>query len=113
MPHVARSCSSSGSWERCRQESSHTGRRVPYGERDRTIRAFDGSWIPSTGRLTQLIYDADGDGRFDTWAYMDGDRLLRMETDADGDGLIDRWEYYDAAGTLMRVERRTLHNGLP
>jgi hypothetical protein len=51
----------------------------------------------TTGRLEQLISDRDGDGTPDTWAFMDGTRLLRIEIDRDGDGAADRWEFYEAA----------------
>jgi hypothetical protein len=47
-----------------------------------------------TGRLTRLLYDGDGDGKVDTWAYMNGTRIVRAEVDENGDGTVDRWEYY-------------------
>src|SRR6476469_6440508 len=53
---------------------------------------------PDTGRLQQLRYDSDGNGKVDTVSYMDGARVLRIEIDKDEDGKVDRWEYYDAAG---------------
>jgi hypothetical protein len=85
----------------------------PYGELDRddprVIRIVD----PATGRLRLLIYDADGDGRFETRSYMDGERLLRIEIDEDGHGLVDRWEYYAPDGTLERVASSSRHNGQP
>src|SRR5262249_16596029 len=36
-----------------------------------------------TGRLTLLKYDSNGDGRVDTWSYMDGARVVRIEIDKD------------------------------
>jgi hypothetical protein len=85
----------------------------PYGEREahdsRVKRVVD----PATGRLQLLVYDTDGDGRFDTWSYMDGDRLLRMEIDTNHDGVIDRWEIYRADGTLERVGRSSRNDGHP
>lgn len=50
-----------------------------------------------TGRLDQIISDRDGDGAPDTWAFMDGTRLMRIEIDRDADGNVDRWESYEAA----------------
>jgi hypothetical protein len=47
-----------------------------------------------TGRLTQLTFDRDGDGRIDTWGFMDGARVVRVEVDENGDGKVDRWEYH-------------------
>jgi hypothetical protein len=46
------------------------------------------------GRLTRLEYDSDGDGKIDTWGYMDGARVVRVEVDENGDGIVDRWEYH-------------------
>jgi hypothetical protein len=57
----------------------------------------------TTGRLTQLSYDSNHDGRPDTWTDMDGTRPLRARIDRDGDGKIDRWEEYDASGALAKV----------
>jgi hypothetical protein len=57
----------------------------------------------ATGKLSVLKYDSDGDGRIDTWSYMDGARVVRIEIDTDGDGTIDRWEYYDANQKLEKV----------
>jgi hypothetical protein len=68
----------------------------PYGEKrqhDPRVRRF---YDPTTDRLRLLVYDADGDGRFDTWSFMDGERVLRMEFDEDEDGHIDRREEYSA-----------------
>jgi EF hand domain-containing protein len=47
-----------------------------------------------SGRLTRLTYDRNGDGKIDTWGYMDGSRVVRVEVDEDGDGQVDRWEYH-------------------
>jgi hypothetical protein len=64
-----------------------------------------------SGRLVQLRYDADLDGRTDAVSYMDGGRVLRTEIDTDRDGLVDRWEYYDAAQRLERVGFSRAHDG--
>ena len=57
----------------------------------------------TTGRLTLLKYDANHDGRIDTWSYMDGARVLYIEIDTDYDGRADKWEYYDDKAQLDRV----------
>jgi hypothetical protein len=66
----------------------------PYGEKNaqdpRVRRIADAS-----GRLRLLIYDANGDGVFDTWSHMDGDRVLDIQIDEDGDGSPDRIEYFN------------------
>jgi hypothetical protein len=56
-----------------------------------------------TGRLTQLTYDANKNGRIDTWTDMDGPRPLRSRIDRNEDGKLDRWEYYDGKGQLLKV----------
>jgi hypothetical protein len=75
----------------------------------------------STGHLQKLEYDRNGDGKPDTWGYMDGAHVLRIEVDENGDGTIDRWEYHHAPdpgvlarssepgvdGTLELIERAT------
>ena len=43
-----------------------------------------------TGKLQLLKYDSNGDGKVDTWSYMDGTRVLRIEIDKDEDGKVDR-----------------------
>src|SRR5205085_5944321 len=67
---------------------------------------------PSTGRLLQLRYDSDGNGKVDTVSYMDGARVLRIEIDKDEDGKVDRWEYYDAARNLERVGWSRANDGV-
>ena len=71
-----------------------------------------------TGRLTRLSYDANNNGKHDTWAVMDGARLTKLEADENEDGKIDRWEYYPAgtgAGGVKqapeRIERATRLDG--
>lgn len=56
-----------------------------------------------TGKLQLLKYDSNGNGKVDTWSYMDGTRVLRIEIDKDEDGKIDRWEYYTADQKLERI----------
>jgi hypothetical protein len=84
----------------------------------------------TTGRLTRLTYDRNGDGKIDTWGYMDGARVVRVEMDENGDGQVDRWEYHKGSSgstgstgstgsgptssvdtTLERIDRSTRHDG--
>jgi hypothetical protein len=67
----------------------------------------------ATGRLTQLTYDANKNGRIDTWTDMDGQRPLRSRIDLDENGTIDRWEYYDEKGALAKVGFSQKHDGSP
>ncbi len=65
----------------------------------------------ATGRLQLLKYDSDGDGKIDTWSYMDGARVVRIEIDKDEDGKIDRWEYYGPDAKLEKVGLSRANNG--
>jgi hypothetical protein len=83
-----------------------------------------------TGTLTRLEADADRDGKIDTWAYMDGTRVVRVEVDENGDGKVDRWEFHSSTSpagqrdegrgqrvqrpdkTIERIEIATKHDGV-
>lgn len=70
----------------------------------------------ATGRLTRIAYDANGNGVHDTWASMDGARLVTLEADENENGRIDRWEYYPASAASPRtpperIERSTRDDG--
>jgi hypothetical protein len=64
-----------------------------------------------TGKLRLLKYDSDGNGKVDTWSYMDGSRVVRIEIDKNEDGKIDRWEYYDANQKLMKIGTSRAQDG--
>jgi EF hand len=65
----------------------------------------------ATGKLQLLKYDANGDGKVDTWSYMDGAAIVRIEIDSDGDGKIDRWEHYGADRRLEKVGTSRSNDG--
>jgi hypothetical protein len=67
----------------------------------------------ASGRLTELTFDADGNGRVDTWTEMDGARPVRARLDRDEDGRIERWEYYDPEGKLAKVGLDRANRGRP
>ena len=67
---------------------------------------------PDTGRLLQLRYDSDSNGKVDTVSYMDGTRVLRIEIDKDEDGKVERWEYYDAERKLERIGLSRANDGV-
>jgi hypothetical protein len=67
----------------------------------------------TTGKLKELAYDSNHDGRPDTWTDMDGSRPLRARIDQNGDGKIDRWEEYDEAGNVSRVGFSRRNDGRP
>ena len=66
-----------------------------------------------SGRLTRLEYDRNGDGKIDTWGYMDGSRVVRVEVDEDGDGKVDRWEYHRDLTTTNDSRNSTGSSGSP
>ena len=72
-------------------------------ERERLRSTTTATYDQASGKLTELTFDANKNGRIDTWTEMDGTRPLRSRLDSDEDGRVDRWEYYDAAGKLNKV----------
>ena len=64
-----------------------------------TIPTYD----KTTGKLTELTFDRNKNGRIDTWTDMDGSKPRRSRIDLDEDGKIDRWEYYDDTGAVTKV----------
>jgi hypothetical protein len=82
-------------------------------ERDRLEATTRPSYDKATGRLTELTFDANRNGRIDTWTEMDGSRPLRSRLDTNEDGRVDRWEYYDAAGKLSKVGFSRRADGRP
>src|SRR5579864_5741911 len=67
----------------------------------------------ATGKLKLLKYDSKGDGKIDTWSYMDGARVVRIEIDKNGDGKIDRWEYYGPDQKLEKFGVSRANDGQP
>jgi hypothetical protein len=72
-------------------------------EHERLKATTKASYDKATGKLAELTYDANKNGRIDTWTEMDGTRPLRSRIDSNEDGRIDRWEYYDETGRLSKV----------
>jgi hypothetical protein len=82
-------------------------------EKDRIKETTRPTYDKTTGKLTQLTYDANKNGKIDTWTDMDGTRPLRSRMDLDEDGKIDRWEYYDDKGGLTKVGFSRRKDGKP
>jgi hypothetical protein len=76
---------------------------VPNQDRERLKQTTQASYDQQTGRLQRLTYDANKNGRIDTWTYMDGKTILRSEIDRDEDGAVDRWEYHAPDGSVERI----------
>ena len=64
-----------------------------------TIPTYD----QKTGRLTELTFDLDKNGKIDTWTQMDGPRPVLTRTDRNEDGKVDRWEYFDGNRQVEKV----------
>ena len=82
-------------------------------EKDRLRQTTKATYDPSTGRLKELTYDANKNGRVDTWTDMDGTRPVRARIDRNEDGKLDRWEYYDEKGRLTKVGFSRANDGTP
>jgi hypothetical protein len=67
--------------------------------RETTIPTYD----TKTGKLVELTFDSNKNGRIDTWTTMDGARPVLTRIDRDEDGKIDRWEHYGPDGKLVKV----------
>lgn len=65
-----------------------------------------------TGRLRQLTYDSNKNGKPDSISYMDGTTVLRVEIDQDEDGKVERWEYYGADRSLEKVGLSRANDGV-
>ncbi len=82
-------------------------------ERERLKATTKPTYDNATGRLKELTFDANKNGRIDTWTEMDGSRPLRSRVDDNEDGRPDRWEYYDDKGKLSKVGFSRRADGTP
>ena len=78
---------------------------------DEASKRISPEYDATTGKLRLLKYDSDGNGKVDTWSYMDGARVVRIEIDKNEDGKIDRWEYYDADQKLEKIGTSRAQDG--
>jgi hypothetical protein len=76
---------------------------------ERTTRA---TYDQTTGRLRELTYDADKNGKIDTVTFLDGTKVIRTEIDRNEDGRVDRWEYFGADGRLEKSGISRADNGV-
>ena len=82
-------------------------------EKERLKQTTKPTYDQSTGRLKELTYDANKNGRIDTWTEMDATRPIRARIDRNEDGKIDRWEYYDEKGQIAKVGFSRSDDGKP
>jgi hypothetical protein len=78
----------------------------PKGDQPRAV------YDPASGRLRQLFYDANKNGKNDALAWMDGTRLLRVDLDLDENGKVERWDFYNPDQTLEKVGLSRLNDGV-
>jgi hypothetical protein len=81
--------------------------------KERLLETTKPTYDKATGRLKELTYDSNTNGRIDTWTDMDGARPLRSRIDRNEDGKLDRWEYYDDDGGLVKVGFSRHDDGKP
>jgi hypothetical protein len=82
-------------------------------EKAREREGIKPTYDKTTGRLKELTYDSNHNGKVDTWTDMDGARPLRTRIDRNEDGRLDRWEYYDPQGQLQKVGFSRKDDGKP
>ena len=82
-------------------------------EKERIKQTTKATYDQKTGKLTELTYDRNKNGKIDTWTEMDGSRPVRSRSDLDEDGKLDRWEYYDDKGGLVKVGFSRKQDGRP
>lgn len=70
------------------------------------------NYDPRTGKLYQLTYDSNSNGKPDVISHMDGSEVVRVELDLDEDGLVDRWEHYGVDGNLEKVGISRSNDGI-
>jgi hypothetical protein len=62
------------------------------------------SYDLTTGKLAEITYDQNKNGRIDTWTKMNGSVPVSSQLDTNEDGKIDRWETYGPDGKLVKVD---------
>lgn len=62
------------------------------------------SYDLQTGKLAEITYDQNKNGRIDTWTKMNGSLPVSSRLDTNEDGKIDRWETYGPDGKLTKVD---------
>jgi hypothetical protein len=67
----------------------------------------------TTGKLKELTFDFNKNGKIDTWTQMNGARPVLTRMDRDEDGKVDRWEYLDDNGKLVKVGFSRGNTGTP
>ena len=83
------------------------------GEKARLKATTLPTYDKATGKLKEVTFDFNKNGRIDTWTEMDGAKPVRARVDLDEDGTIDRWEYYDENAKLVKIGFSRKDDGRP
>lgn len=76
----------------------------PGADAARVKATTQASYDLQTGKLAEITYDQNKNGRIDTWTKMNGALPLSSRLDTNEDGKLDRWETYGPDGKLTKVE---------
>jgi hypothetical protein len=79
--------------------------RQPAGDQPRPV--YD-----TAGRLSQLAFDFNKNGRNDSVGYLEGTRILRIELDADENGKVERWDFYGDDRKVTKVGLSQRNDGV-
>jgi hypothetical protein len=82
-------------------------------EKERLRQTTKPTYDENTGKLKELTFDYNKNGKIDTWTRMDGARPVLTSMDRDEDGKLDRWEYYDSDAKLIKVGFSRKNEGKP
>ncbi len=66
--------------------------------------------VYQAGELQVVMRETNFDGKFDTWDYYDGGKLVRRERDKTGDGRIDEWWEFEPGtdnATIVQADAKT------
>jgi hypothetical protein len=80
--------------------------RAPTGDRPKA------EYDKATGRLREIVFDANKNGKNDTVSYMDATRIIRIELDLDENGQVERWDFYRPDGKLEKVGLASRNDGV-
>ena len=76
----------------------------PNGDAARVKATTQASYDYQSGKLSEITYDQNKNGRIDTWTKMNGSLAVSSRLDTNEDGKLDRWETYGPDGRLTKVD---------
>ncbi len=76
----------------------------PTADQARVKATTQASYDLKTGKLSEITFDKNKNGRIDTWTKMNGSVPVSSRMDTNEDGKLDRWETYGPDGKLTQVD---------